>query len=309
MKRRGLTIIDLLVTLGVMALLLAALVAARHRLAQADAITDCRANLAQIYRALSAYAATNAGGFPRTRVDPAAPLSAYTAPDASNPFAPDGPSPNDVTAAAFLLAREYGLAAATFVCPSALRNGLGEKDTFTPDTVRARSNFRARIYYNYSLIYVYAEPFSGPGAFDRAAAAKLAIAADTNPGEETANPATGRTNIQARLANSPNHQRDGQNVLLADGSARFVPTPYHISGDASVYASAATFPAAASASDAVLVPVWGDGPQLIPRAVKLRRWVFAGAAVFAALLIGGAVAQSLWRGRDERDKVPTTAAL
>lgn len=300
MNRRGLTFIDLLVMLGVMALMLGGLIAARQELAQSNAITECQANLAQMYKAVSAYAQAHGNGFPRTRATGGAPLAAYTAPNAVDPFAADGPAPNDATAAAFLLAREGGAAAGTFVCPSALRNGLAEKDPFTPADVRRRSNFAARIHYNYSLINVYADAFGGPGGFDRARAAGVVILADTNPGSETSNPATGRSNVQARLANSPNHQRDGQNVLLADGSARFVPTPYDVAGDASFYASAATFPTPASDADAVLVPVWGDGPQRTPTAVKLRRWVLGSAAVLATVLIGIPVVQSLRRGRRAR---------
>ena len=280
MRNSGQTMIDAIVSLGLAALLLAVTIAVREQLGQAEAITQCQANLRQMSAALSRYGGDHRGAFPRTRYDPAAPLSAYTAPDTADPFAQQGPLVNDVTAAAFLLAREQDLTAGVFICPAALRNGLAQKDVYTSATLGQRANFRGRIYYNYSLANMYPDAAATSAGYTLENFAQLgpnfAIAADTNPGDETSNPNPKQSRIAARMANSPNHERDGQNVLYADGSARFVPTPYAATGDVSFYASAGVFPQPASASDSVLVPIWQAGPQLTPTAVKVRRWVFCG---------------------------------
>jgi prepilin-type processing-associated H-X9-DG protein len=63
-----------------------------------------------------------------------------------------------------------------------------------------------------------------------------AVAADMNPGR-TATPtggfrdnvtvvSTNSSNKEMRLGNSNNHNKEGQNVLFADGSVRFVTTPF-----------------------------------------------------------------------------------
>src|SRR4051794_30275561 len=53
------------------------------------------------------------------RADPDAELTAFTNPSATDPFASDGPQPNDVTAALFLLVRSQHLSPETFICPLA----------------------------------------------------------------------------------------------------------------------------------------------------------------------------------------------
>ena len=44
--------------------------------------------------------------------------TAYTHPQAKNPFADDGPDVNDVTAALFLLLRTQDITSDVFICPS-----------------------------------------------------------------------------------------------------------------------------------------------------------------------------------------------
>jgi Tfp pilus assembly protein PilE len=302
MNSRAFSILDVLVTLFVITLLLAVTIAARQKLAQADAITGCQANLKQLHQALTTYADQNDGAFPRTRATPGAPLTAYTGADAADPFSDAGPAANDVTAPAFLLARENGLSPSVFICPGALRNGLAEIDSFDAAMVKIRSNFRVRINYNYSLTNMYPDAAATASGYSLDRFVRLgsafAIAADTNPGDETINPQTNRTNTKARMANSPNHRRDGQNVLCADGSMRFVPVPYAQGADTSFYASAGVFPQPATAEDSVLLPVWAEGPQRTPAAVKLRRWVFVGALIFSTALIGGAIIQGIRRRRN-----------
>src|SRR5262249_27459425 len=162
---------------------------------------------------------------------------------------------------AFLLAKECNLPAKVFACPGALRNGLAEYDTFTDATVASRSNFAARVNYNYSLVNMY--PDSKAVAFgytlknyNKTHDSNFAIAADTNPGGEHIKVATTQNNRkEIRESNSPNHQRDGQNVLFADGSVGYMPSPFTSVTYDNIYWSSGNFPQPGNVDDAVLLPV------------------------------------------------------
>src|SRR4051794_38144544 len=102
--RRGFTIIELFVVIGIFLFIVALLIpilgwiGARHR------GTSCASNLRQIGLAMQLYADENHGQYPRTRFDEAdepTPVF-FTQPEAANPFEPSGPAPNDVTAALWL---------------------------------------------------------------------------------------------------------------------------------------------------------------------------------------------------------------
>lgn len=298
-------IFDLLVCVGVASLMLIVVAGARHQVQQQSDIVGCAANLRQIFDALGQYQLSHRA-FPRTRFTEDAPITAYTAPDAANPFAENGPQANDVTAPAFLLARG-GLPASVFNCPAALRNGLAERDTFTDATVQKRSNFRARVNYNYSLINMYPSAASRQAGYDpmSRSPAQFVIASDTSAGpEEGAQATTQPASLRdQRMANSPNHQRDGQNLLFADGQVGFAPTPMVGVGFDNAFTSQGTFPNPASGTDTVLLPTWSMGPDVTPQAVTLRRWVFSIALVVSTLLIAAVIvrgrAKSVIRVGDE----------
>jgi hypothetical protein len=293
-------LIDLLTAGGCGLLILTLTVAARRQSQEFNAIAECATNLKRIGQALVQYQELSGGAFPRTRYDAAAPVAAYTSPDAADPFAADGPAANDVTAAAFLLARVTELPAPVFACPAALRHGLAEIDSFTEADVLRRSNFRARVNYNYAMANMYADATAGyslsdftklPGGF--------AVVADTNPGGDgvaAAKPDMPPSRV--RMSNSPNHQREGQNVLLASGAVRFERSPFvGLDGD-NVYAARGTFPAPADGRDSVLLPVWSMGPDRIPRSVKLRRWVLGGGTVVVMAGLAALVVRSRIRGQN-----------
>ncbi len=267
---------DLLVTVSIALGMLGVCIAARQNAQSASDIANCAANLRQIHTAIGAYIAET-GEFPRTRYEPDAPTTAYT----------QTPDANDVTAAIFLLAKTQSLSASVFNCPAALRNGLAQVDTFDQSTVKQRTNFKARINYNYSLANMYPSPQVVAAGYDLTRPdAKLALASDTNPGHETTASATTQMTVrEVREGNSPNHQRDGQNILFADGSVIYSPTPFVRDGADNIFASSGDYPQPANALDAVLLPVWSDGPNLVPAGLTLRRWVFSIALVGSTLLL------------------------
>ena len=108
---------DVVVSGGVLAALTVGVVGARRSAQENSVIIACAGKLGQLAESLVMYESIDHGHFPRTRYDPAAPMTAYTNPDAADPFAPAGPAANDVTASLFLLARTLDLKPEAFTCP------------------------------------------------------------------------------------------------------------------------------------------------------------------------------------------------
>jgi len=286
MTRFGWT--DVIVSVGCAAAILGVGIAARHQAQEFGVILDCQQNLRQIAQSLVMYEGTYDGQFPRTRYAPDAPLTAYTAPDAKNPFAADGPAENDTTASMWLLAREMELPSETFICPAAQRHGLAEPDSFDRASAGQRSNFRARVNDNYSLANMYPSNAAVKAGysldhFHEKLPPAFAIAADTNPGindEKTAT--TQESRLAVRETNSPNHQRDGQNILFADGSVAFFGSPFAGRSD-DVYRGDDGGVQPITATDSVLLPAWNEGPKKTPAVVLGRRWTLSIAGVVVTI--------------------------
>src|SRR5439155_13726187 len=104
--------------------------------------------------------------------------------EAKNPFADDGPQPNDVTAAFFLLLRTQDITSEVFTCPSS----NAEKDLFGggANAPINRSNFTS---YLKNLSYSYQNPYHALKALAQSGThvitpppEEYALAADINPG-------------------------------------------------------------------------------------------------------------------------------
>lgn len=238
-RPRGFTLLELAVVVGLAVILLSIFVPYLQTWREASRRIRCANNLSQLRAALWAYtesfgrvsAAEN--WFPRVRYDATNQPNGYTAftgPDDHDPFSEQSAvKPNDVTASLWLLVRE-GLVTDTsvFVCPSSSdsRDLLVDAAGRTV-TARQRGNFRLP----QNLSYSYANPFGSapdyrlidtlPGGF--------AMLADKNPGTQLGaidriapedDPRTLAT------GNSLNHGRAGQNVLYADGSVRWMTSPF-----------------------------------------------------------------------------------
>src|SRR5262245_19327074 len=98
-SRRGFTLVELLVIVLMGVFLLAMLPACYRHHGETSNRVKCSSNLRQIGQAITLYANENRGAYPRARATsgPSVTPTWGTGVAVQNPFADDGPAPNDVT--------------------------------------------------------------------------------------------------------------------------------------------------------------------------------------------------------------------
>ena len=239
--KTGFTLVELLVVIGIIALLISILLPSLNRARETANRVKCASNLKQIGQAMLLYSNENNGAYPRTM------YSAGNSVDCSNngysatdPFANQGTTVppawatswfNNVPSCLFLLLRTEDITSQVFNCPSS----SATPDNFGGGTLSAlnRCNFSTQQVASV-LSYSYADPFPSTGAaasgfkMNTSMDPAFAIAADINPGTFSSNGgdnviavSTSSSSQQARYGNSNNHNKDGQNILFADGHVEF----------------------------------------------------------------------------------------
>ena len=202
-RRAGFTLLEVIIAIGIIALLLALLLPALERAREQANNLRCATNLNQIGVALVIYSNDNHGQYPRTTYIPGAPLCAGTNAAAPDPFKSGGPQPNDVTAPLFLLMRAEGIPPKIFNEPYNDELVNEPEPTKTPLSRSNFTDYRKNLGYSFANPYPDAHAVAAGYQFLNKMNSAFALAADLNPG-------TGANQ------NSRNHEKRGQNVLFAD---------------------------------------------------------------------------------------------
>ena len=225
----GFTLVELLVVIGIIALLISILLPSLSKARETANRAKCASNLRQIGQAMQLYANENNYAFPRGIYNGGAALAGkltnITVDNGNSTMFGPTPAPvavNNVSQEFWLLLRNEDLVSAVFTCPSA----NFEADQYKVGTIhtpQAQGNFSATNNLAYSMEPAYGSTATGQ-AVDQgfkwtvaAWTADMALAADMNPGTVSTNGSATIMTVRSTSSskdqqggNSTNHQRLGQ---------------------------------------------------------------------------------------------------
>jgi len=244
--RAGFTLVELLVVIGIIALLVSILLPSLNRAREQANRVKCASNLRQIAMAAIMYAnaEVRSGAFPRTYfATSSATLTLDTTGwNQEKSFVAGGPGPvgnNNVPASMFIILKTQEITPDVFICPSsqgergfAAGSSLGVQDCSSWEKIAGAGS---------NLSYSYNCPFPSTTAqgsgwkFNNSLGPDYVMAADINPGT-TGGPPSNTNSVTTPTfdsgkkamikANSNNHANEGQNVVYCDAHVEFSGTPF-----------------------------------------------------------------------------------
>ena len=222
-RSQGFTLVELLVVIGIIALLISILLPALNAAKERANRVKCASNLRQIGQAMQLYNADQKQ-YPRGAYSPTAGVVASAGSNLNDGISTPAATPNQVYAALFLLVKTCDLSTEVFICPSTSSNSMQS------NLVAAANNFTNAQNVSYSIANPYPKTEATQLGYKWSpnVSADFAIASDRNDAILTkisaAQPTA--TNQVQKDANSSNHDREGMNVLYNDGHVDWASTMY-----------------------------------------------------------------------------------
>jgi len=242
-RKAGFTLVELLVVIGIIALLISILLPSLNRAREQANRVKCSSNLRQIAMAAIMYAnaEVRSGAFPRTYYLPGTPtpIASTKGYAVSNSFDRTNVGDNNVSASLYLILKTQEITADVFVCPSSqAERGFGAGTTVGIQDSSNWATIPGNLTYSYNCPFPAATAVTGGWKFNNSLGPDYVMAADMNPGKtgqcsgnstktnDVTLPAYNSAKSTMIQANTNNHQNEGQNVVYCDAHVEFQQTPF-----------------------------------------------------------------------------------